>query len=61
MNGAQASHLYSAHVANAKLRGVGVRVVTVEAYPVMGGEGDNSADLGRSSTYSSENLEGRSG
>ena len=32
-----------------------------EAFPVRGGVASSSADLGGSSKYSSENLEGRSG
>ena len=45
MDGAQASCLYTAHIPNAKVCGVGVRVGTVEGFPVMGTEGANSADL----------------
>ena len=40
---------------------VGVRECRGEAYPVRGSVAAFSADLGGSSKYSSENLEGRSG
>ena len=49
MDGAKAFRLYSALEVNAKLRGVGVCVVTLEAYPVKGRGGGNSTDLERSS------------
>jgi hypothetical protein len=49
MDGAQTSYLYTTHIPNAKVCGVGVRVGTVEGCPVMGTEGANSADLGCSS------------
>ncbi len=40
---------------------VGVRGDCREAYPARGSVAVSSADLGGSSKYSSENLEGRSG
>ena len=61
IDGAQACYLHSAEDANAKRLRVGVRGGRVEAYPVRGSEAASSADLGGSSKYSSENLEGRSG
>ena len=61
MDSAQAGDLYSADEANAKPRRVGGRGVRVAALGVSPGETDPSADLGGSSKYSSENLEGRSG
>ena len=61
MDGAQACPLHSAVGANAKLQRVGGREVLEVACPVRGSGEDFSADLGRSSKYSSENLEGRSG
>ena len=38
-----------------------MRVIGGEARPVRGGAAARTADLGGSSKYSSENLEGRSG
>ena len=43
------------------LQRVGVRGGRGEARPVRGSVATSSADLGGSSKYSSENLEGRSG
>ena len=61
MDGAEASHLYSALGANDTCRGVDVRVGTAEAYAVKRCGGASIADLGWSSEYSSESLESRSG
>ena len=61
MDGAQACRLDSADRVDAKPYRVGVREGHEAAYPVMEGVVAFSADLGSSSDYSSENLEGRSG
>ena len=61
MDGAQAAHLYSTLAVNDTWRGVDVRVGTVEACAVKRCGGANIVDLGCSSEYSSETLEGRSG
>ena len=61
MDSAQAGDLYSAGEANARPRRVGGRGARCAALGVSPGETDSSADLGGSSKYSSENLEGRSG
>jgi hypothetical protein len=52
---------YSAVDGDRRPRRVGVPVGRDEAYPVGGGVAAYGADLGGSSKYSSENLEGRSG
>ena len=61
MDGAQAYYLYSAHDIYDLYHGVEERNGCDEAYWVTGSEASISADLGGSSKYSSENLEGRSG
>ena len=61
MDGAQAARLYSTLGANATRRGVDVRAGTAEAFAVRRRGGAGSVDLGCSSEYSSETLEGRSG
>jgi hypothetical protein len=53
--------LYSTLGANATRRGVDVRAGTAEAFAVRRRGGAGSVDLGCSSEYSSETLEGRSG
>ena len=61
MDGAQASHLYSAVGVNAMLRRVGGRGGRDAAFGVSLGETASSADLGGSSKYSNESFEDRSG
>ena len=61
MDGAQASHLYSAVEANAMLRRVGGRGGRDAAFGVSLGETASGADLGGSSKYSNESFEDRSG
>ena len=61
MDGAQASCLYSAVVANAKPQRVGGRGDRDAAFGVSLGETVSGADLGGSSKYSNENFEDRSG
>ena len=61
MDSAQADDLHFTCVANAKPRRVGGRGGRTEALGVSLGRTSPSADLGVSSKYSSENLEGRSG
>ena len=61
MDGAQASHLYSAVGVSAKPRRVGGRGGRDAAFGVSLGETASGADLGGSSKYSEENFEGRSG
>ena len=58
MDGAKASYLYTPHDENVNHRGVGMRVGPFEGYRVNGTGGANSVDLGWSSEYSSETLEG---
>ena len=57
MDGAQASHLYSAVEANAMLRRVGGRGGRDAAFGVSLGETASGADLGGSSKYSNESFE----
>ena len=54
-------YLYISHGVNAKHHGVGMCAGPLEAYTVMWSGGASSTDLGCSSEYSSETLEGRSG
>ena len=61
MDGAHASHLYSAVEANAMLRRVGGRGGRDAAFGVSLGETASGADLGGSSKYSNESFEDRSG
>ena len=61
MDGAQASHLYSAVGTSARCRRVGRRGGRDAAFGVSQGETAAGADLGGSSKYSNENFEGRSG
>ena len=61
MDGAQASHLYSAVGVNARPRRVGGRGGRDAAFGANLGETASGADLGGSSKYSNENFEDRSG
>ena len=60
MDGAQASHLYSAVGASARCRRVGGRGGRDAAFGVSQGETAAGSDLGGSSKYSNENFEDRS-
>ena len=61
MDGAEASHLYSAVDANAMCQRVGGREGCNAVLDVSPDETAFSADLGGSSKYSNENFEDRSG
>ena len=61
MDGAQASHLYSAVGVSVKPRRIGGRGGCDAAFGVSLGEMASGADLGGSSKYSNENFEGQSG
>ena len=57
MDGAQASHLHSAHGVSATFRRVGGRGGRDAAFGASQGETAAGADLGGSSKYSNENFE----
>ena len=61
MDGAQASHLYSAVGASENPQRVGGRGGRDAAFGASLGETASGADLGGSSKYSNENFEDRSG
>ena len=61
MDGAQASHLYRAVAVNAMRQRVGGRGGRDAALGVSLGQTASGADLGGSSKYSNEILEGRRG